>query len=342
MDVDALDAPGGRTRRGRGAVLLLAVVASGVLVWALFKYVITDPDLALEYLKALAWPAVVAASLFWLRSPLRDKLGQLLRAEGFGTAFQFGERTRQLEEGLGPAFLQLGATGDSPASDSSAAADPPESDADSGDASVADEYATSIEEEGSEAPSIGGVATDPEVPLSVEPLDDLAAIAQALGVPQSTVLPIQRRFDSEPEAARKRLLKTVIEAARRVHAADHRTSKQRSDTREGIEDVIRKSAAWGYDMGRAGARRAVPDVEWNEDGTWRIVTEVPRHRSQPQVSGDALTRQVRAWEDEIKELEREKYNPLVVSGVTHLGNQKWLSELKRKLARVDPTNPWVH
>lgn len=93
-------------------------------------------------------------------------------------------------------------------------------------------------------------------------------------------------------------------------------------------------------MGRAGAPRAVPDVEWNDDGTWRILTEIPRRRSEPLLSDDAVARQVKALEGEIKQLERNKHNPAGRLGMTAFGDREWLRELKRKLARIDPTNPW--
>lgn len=47
------------------------------------------------------------------------------------------------------------------------------------------------------------------------------------------------------------------------------------ETRDSIESVIRKSEAWGYAIGRVNAPQAIPDIEWDDDGTCRITIEIP-------------------------------------------------------------------
>lgn len=60
-----------------------------VLAWVLFAFVITDDRLALEYVRALSWPTVIAVTLYWLRAPLRQKFRQLLSVEAWGASAQF-------------------------------------------------------------------------------------------------------------------------------------------------------------------------------------------------------------------------------------------------------------
>jgi len=113
------------------------------------------------------------------------------------------------------------------------------------------------------------------------------------------------------------------------------------EARDSIESVIRKSAAWGYAMGRANAPQSIPDIEWAADGTWRIITEIPSEmpnlRGSPKES--AHLRHVRELEDEIKNLDRKRYSSMSLAGsVQDFG---WIAELKRRLARLDPGNPWA-
>lgn len=129
---------------------------------------------------------------------------------------------------------------------------------------------------------------------------------------------------------------------RQVKKMTNRQSAREGHTRENIEKLIRESAGWGYQAGTLGAPPIVPDVEWNDDGTWRITTEAPKNSREvtPSVEDyeDRKSRQIRQLEEEIKKVERERRGKF---GIVGLGDEKWLRDLKDKLSRIDPGNIWA-
>jgi hypothetical protein len=337
-----------------GGAILLAAGVAGFGVWVLFEHVVTNAPLVLDYLQVLAWPLVVVGVAIWLREPVRDKVRALLRLNALGASMEFQQdRTRRLEEELADSFEQLGALGE----DDSAVLVP-----DSGQTSTdsSSERQTSdgepqgaqpdgpsdAESKGSASatvPALGG--GDRRQPT----LSDLRTIGVALGMSDALLDKVLQEAGKEPEAARQRLITVLVERANLARqSAAQVTRPSKTETRESIEAVIRESAAWGYDMGRAGAGKTVPDVEWNPDGTWRITTEVPQRRvatvSSPAKSRGSDkspdSRAVRELEDEIKKLERLNHSPLHGLG-SQIGDAGWLHELKRRLRAVDPANPWA-
>jgi hypothetical protein len=255
---------------------LLIAAGAGTLMWLMFRYVISDPRLTLEYVRALAWPLVVLSALFWAREPLLRKFEELLRLEGFGASAEFSaaRQSQRLEADIrGDVDTLLDAQ------------TPPADPSDEEAAALADPLDDVIDR------------TDQRVEQT--PRDD----------PPTT--------SSAPPSARRDL-----------------------ETRDSIESVIRKSAAWGYEVGSAGASFAAPDVEWEPDGSWRITTEVPA-RIEPRKSTAQRNRlrQIKDLEDEIKDLERQRYSSASLSrSVQDLG---WIMEMKRRLADLDPGNPWA-
>lgn len=77
-------------------VLLLLAALACVVYW------FPEPDRALAFLKALAWPTVAAVTLYWLREPLREKFAQLARLSAAGAEMEFlmAEATEDLENSL--------------------------------------------------------------------------------------------------------------------------------------------------------------------------------------------------------------------------------------------------
>ena len=126
-------------------------------------------------------------------------------------------------------------------------------------------------------------------------------------------------------------------------AAPPEASKARELQRESVESIIQKSADWGYRLGRSGSPQAVPDIEWSSDGSWQIATDIPRNKAGSVVrssSTDTL-RSIVELEKEIKAIEKRKHSMFGVSAISTLQDQGWLVELKRRLGRVDPGNPWA-
>lgn len=338
-------------RPARGAALALGL---GVTLWVLFTFVITDRALFLDYVKVLAWPALAAVALVWLRDPLREKLRQLLRIEVPGGAAQFADSGENLARSLKPdvdTLLGEDAMGDQRedehglevVSDSATAthdaigldsqSDPSGSqDEDASDSVVTPAVIDSANEvpprpEASEV----GAPVDTRLPIS---RFRLVQLAKTVGLGPKEARHLIRAMEHDPDAALM-----MIDASARNTAA-HRSQQ----SRDSIESIIRKSAAWGYGMGVAGAPAAEPDIEWNADGSWRITTEVPSGRglsgtlraTQRQAS---RARHIRELEDEIKKVEREKLSPMVMGGGMELG--LWLATLKSRLNTMDPGNPWT-
>lgn len=72
----------------------MMLLATGAIMWVLFSFFIVDARLALDYVRALAWPVVVLGILYWPRFPLLGKLEQLLRLDAFGASPEFSHETQ--------------------------------------------------------------------------------------------------------------------------------------------------------------------------------------------------------------------------------------------------------
>lgn len=316
-------------RQGRPiglAWVLGGAIITGVATWAIARYVVTDEDVVLEYLKVLIWPALVGVTLFWLRVPLRDKFGQLRRFEGFGASAQFS-----LEAQAQRLQIELGSDIDDLVGE----------DADDASSSVEDtDDPIQAEEDPVIVPSTS-VATEPAPSM---PISALMSIAEGLGISDAGLNDMRSALadPSRQHAA----LRTLQAHARKAGKARTRQVSRTQQSRDSVESVIRKSAAWGYEMGKVGAPEAVPDIEWSDDGGWRITTEVPAprrvpgHTSQSHDHGADRERHIQSLEKEIKEIEKRTssvFGSLATMGVS----QTWLAELKRRLSSIDPDNPWA-
>jgi hypothetical protein len=357
---------GGKWRPVR--TLITAALAAGLL-WFLFARVITNPRLALDYIRAILWPVVVVLILFALRAPLGEKLRELLKLEAFGAAAEFRERrTRQFAEELDGPIGALEATATdaeetppdsveqatdegngvaSTSGDSNAIGDdvPPEA-SDSDSKPVVVTQTDDLGEDGrAQGPSQGAQEWE-------DRLEDLLSIGIALGVPGSVSTKMRRDLTKSPEETYKKVLRYMIVRAAAAHSKQDKAVHSRSETRDGIENIIRTSAAWGYDMARSGAPKTVPDVVWNSDNTWRIVTTIPNRKEDlssdrvtPPTSGTApgsRLRSIQALEDEIKKIEKGKHGPFSKSSLHALsGDNEWLMELKKRLRSIDAENPWA-
>ncbi|MEE9964065.1 MAG: hypothetical protein K4304_03105 [Propionicimonas sp.] len=164
----------------------------------------------------------------------------------------------------------------------------------------------------------------------------LLHLAELMGANANERESIKRQLESSPDGSGLPLLMFERLARRARPDAKHPAENRRS-----IETIIQKSASWGYDMGNSGAARVVPEVQWDEDGSWRITTEVPQRNPDTRTLGPmsaTYSRQVKDLEDEIKRLERERHslagmiNPASTNGL--------LAALKTRLRRLDPANIW--
>lgn len=342
----------------------LGTVAFGAAVWATFTYLITDPEMALSYLQVLAWPSVVVGATYWLREPLREKLRQVLKvqAPGFNVDFSPEAQSRQLDEALHAPLASLAPLVGS--------RKPSAVDADeSGDEEPSgDDQVSTVEAAGrpglNGTPTPGGTdgatgsgdeaaAAAPQIFLPVERsedqvqearINDLRVIGMALGRSPAGMDHLLAQEGSDPDRVLQRLRRMIqIQKASRKRDARER----QANTRDSIETVIRNSAAWGYKMGRAGAPEAVPDIEWDDEGNWRITTTVPTgdvaSRSLKEYRDAARhdsERHIRSLEDEIKQIERQQaQSPM--GHVARLMDDPWLKSLKARLRRIDPDNPWA-
>lgn len=123
--------------------------------------------------------------------------------------------------------------------------------------------------------------------------------------------------------------------------------KKRMQDQAAIEDIIRESAAWGYDMAKLGFKtRPTPVIEWTEDG--RPIIVYGRGEIGPSITiEDATPRpndpirvvemRIRGLEEAIRGLESRIgfYTP--AQGV---GERELLSKMKRQLRNLDPESPF--
>lgn len=337
----------------RRALVTLVVIGG---VWLLFEDVIDDARLFLDYLKVLVWPLVAVAFLSYFRAPLEDRFRHLSRFEALGAAAEFsaaqGRRLQNdLESDVDSLLGGIGQPGDDQGLD-----DPddhePDPDPDPAQPSTEGESQNPSTSPAPESEVGAGTGGDGELATVV--LEELIKLAEAFGVPKAVVDRALARSPGDLAAQRESVRKILRNEADRSRHLRYQAEQRPRETRESIEAVIRKSASWGYDMGKAGAPKAVPDVEWNADGTWQITTEVPavnpaaRQPEPPrsidtrQIRATDRHRQIKAFEDEIKDLERKRHSPFGGSGLSAFVNDNWLEELKSRLRSIDPTNPWAH
>lgn len=369
-----------------GIVRLLAGPAIVVLaMYCLFKYVITDEGLVLDYLRALAWPLVIVGVVYWFRVPLANRLESLESVDSPWWNARFAKKAAKRlrdeigqdlssfstvrDEGAGP--IPADGEDESDSDDFGVATDRApvgEPDTDDGTANLPHSASGSSDVEGGKDGIVSGaVLVEEQGPddkttnlpdsvgdagLAVLPTDPLSTtarinqiraaeirnVATGLELGRADYFRATRGAEEDPDSAAKRLTMLV---RRRLHELDRRNRMYRDQaraSRASVESVIQKSAEWGYDMGRAGAPRAVPDIEWNPDGTWKITTEVPPRR--PSRDSTSRTKQILSLQDEIKKLDRRQH---VGPGISLLSpsEEEWLRELKRKLAVADPGNPWA-
>lgn len=333
-DTDVVATNQATGRRGRLA-LVLGVALTGGALWALLTYVISDADLALEYVRALIWPTVILVALFWLRLPLREKVSQLLRLDALGASMEFSPEAqgRELDEAIRPDVTNLLQTQD-PANGSTDEGETVVAPDTAGTPTHADESVPPDEEHDSPPKSVdGGALMSAVIAAHVA---GMIEVAIGVGLPKELVDSLYEEARQNPDTARKRVLNSVTSHFREQR---NRAVHRQEGARDSIEAVIRKSAAWGYDMGRAGAPKAVPDIEWNDDGTWHITTEIPKgRRSTARSSEEARLRHIKDLEDEIKKQEQLAHSAV---GLAMPGRQGWLRQLKDRLARIDPDNPWA-
>jgi hypothetical protein len=337
----------------RRASLVLATPVAVGLVWVLFRYVVEDAGLVLDYLRVLVWPLVAVAVLSFFRNPVEEKVRQLLRLDAFGASAQFSPEAqgRRLARDLDGDLQDLFEVIDADVSEGQSAVD-----ADQGEDAedVPQDALAPTEEAGSRESITSTTAPDDDATTAASSerpavdLDDYFEIARVLGVPLAIRYDFRERVLKGEKGAFEGLKAHIESEAQRARSVRNQAMHRQEETRERIEAVIRTSAAWGYEMGRAGAPEAVPDIAWNKDGTWRITTEVPKATAAPKRAPAPRIeyyddmREVRELVKEIKEIERKRHGgPGALGGLLAFQDDGWLKELKRRLAMVDPRNPWA-
>jgi hypothetical protein len=322
----------------RSPLRVLAVVLSGgIALWLLFHFVISDDQLLLDYLKALVWPLVILGAMFWLRDPLRQKVGQLLRVEAFGTSAEFAGELQQEVASDVDALTAVRVAIEQ--GDFSIGVGTPES-------SVVRHQVR--ESEHSDASQTGST---PPAPGNLEDShrEDLLTVLTDLSTDPNLIETIQAALQSHPEEGRRLVHDAVRHEAARIGVLRKQLTNSREQNRESVENIIQKSASWGYEMGRAGAPKAVPDIEWREDGTWSITTEVPSKSTAPRVSAQVSAslagrrRGIERLESEIFKAQRDmaKLSPYGNATMAMLTSPEgaYLQQLKRQLRQADPGNP---
>lgn len=287
-----------------GALRLLRAVAPILVVAALLTVLafwIDDKRLVLEYLRALAWPAVVGSALWWLREPLRTKLADLLEVSAAGATARFAQQdaaNRELEADIADASTFL--VGQDEAADV-----------------VVPDDTDSSEPPPQTTQGSAPLATSHQPPSPPVPADDA---------------PPAPGGNAEMNAS-------IREAARR----------------SAMEQVIKESAGWGYDMAKIGfSTRPVPVIDWDAKGRPKIQYargETPEelNRAIPPVRvvtagsssrADSVTR----LEDEIRKLERERddVNRSFWNATERIAIEKQIERLRDNLRGIDPGSPYAH
>lgn len=332
----------------------LAIIGGliSIIIWALFKFVVTDSTALLEYLKVLVWPIVVLGGLAILRDPIVSKMNQLLNIDVMGVKAGFSQTQadRELERDLrGPINRLVGVDKphetleevDDPSADESQATPVPEpgpSEADRSD--VFDAFVEPDED------SMGAPVSDQTRTLNAhEKAQPATAERPDALIVDGRILSALERSSGIKSADRTR---TINERLNRVHnrvmmlnARAYRADREQQALKNSAEEIVRRSAEWGYDVAKAGGKRAVPDIEWQEEGGWRIVSEVPAGRENDALDQSVESRRIRhitRLEQEIQNLEKERANAV---GLTGPGNYMVLQKYKNTLQDMDPGNPFA-
>ena len=205
-----------------------AVFAAAVL--ALLYLVIcrmTDPRLTLDYLSALIWPALLGTALFWLRVPLRSKVADLIKV-GVGPA-QVEFANRNLERGL------------------------------------ADPTATVLKK--ITAPDEGHLTLTGEGNLTLTGVTGVDTTTADGPADQNNASKAgDDMSDTQPQGNGKPYV-ADIRASDQAHRHTIRRRWERIQEQKAIEKIIEESAAWGYDMAKAGAKSyPIPTVDWTPAG----------------------------------------------------------------------------
>lgn len=321
----------------------------GVALWAIFRWVITNESMLLAYLRVLTWPALLAVALYAFHVPLRERLAHLLKVEAFGASADFAATgAARLDAAIRPDVDALVAS-DEPDPLDSAVKTPPSVNADVGE--TTDAVVATPRPPRSE-PTEGGA---PEgLPIPHKPADE-ELVAVVLRLTEAAGLSAVSRSRlaeglNDGTVSKSEAIDALVSAIRTLRHERNVAAHSSPQSRSSLESVIQKSAAWGYEMGKAGAPEAIPDIEWNPDGSWSITTEIPqgsvKRRDQDRrvrlgTSGKSEHRAIAALEKEIKDLEKAKHSPVAAARLGVLTNSGWLTELKARLRSVDPGNPWA-
>jgi hypothetical protein len=168
-------------------------------------------ELVLQYLRALAWPIVVGAALYYLRQPLRDLVRQLRKASFGGAEVAFGAAEEEsLDAELKESAPVLGAAKHvdvEPSAGQEPQAPPEPGDADpDGDASPPDDQ--------------GHTESDLTVRLAREAMEDLVLRAaewgHARGVAGGEISGTRIEWTGDTP----RLVTSSVDSRRRLRAAD--------------------------------------------------------------------------------------------------------------------------
>jgi hypothetical protein len=288
------------------AVLGLPAILAIVIFW------IEDPRLTLDYVRALAWPVLVATCVFWVRHTLRQKMRDLLELDVAGARAQFANNTMELQAQIEDATAMILNPDEISGEDDESAEKPAEP----------------------EGKKVFPTGVPKQSTVGVPEVVHTDGAAQSGGE-----LSGSKPLDSEQMDAivEKELARRAPKSARR----------REIEQRRAIEEIIRDSAGWGYDMAKLGFKsRPVPKIDWTEDGRPRILYgkgEQPR-ASQPEFSVNA---KVRNLEKAIIELERQLKGPPAHthSWETALRNkradQERLQEMKLRRRSLNPNSAYV-
>lgn len=330
----------------RPRVALLAaglVVLVSATLWVIFRYLIVDAALLLDYIRVLIWPAVVTCIVLGLRDPLQEKLRQLLNIDVLGVKAGFSqlEADRALESELRTPIDLIVETATDPTGDDEEVAsaanvigtDPANGETQAeGSTSSALPLESSVQSDGPDHRAAEAFDEAEEAPAErVEVSGDvvITAVEQFLGIgPASELL-------SEAERV-KRLEYYCGLLRKQAEKAEDRSS---ANLRNSVEDVVKLSAGWGYDMAKAGRPRSVPEIEWRGDGGWHIMSETPAPttRTRDVVSSIASRQQhITRLEAAIERLEKAS-----LGGVsTDFASHQLMKKYKNTLSDMDPGNPF--
>lgn len=120
--------------------------------------------------------------------------------------------------------------------------------------------------------------------------------------------------------------------------------------RAAVEQLIRDSAAWGFDMAALGFEsHPVPVIEWTDDGTPRIRRAIGQRKKGPaRVSRAQIARSdepsdgIRRMEHEVQRLEREAITASMGGNFQQrYAVEQQLERMRRNLRNVDPMSPWA-